>query len=186
MTADERATADDPSTAFAELFAQTHRRVLGYVLRAGATVADADDVVADVYVVAWRRFDDIPTDDPVPWLLAVARNVARNQRRSRRRGDALLDRLQSQPIVAGTHDADTVADVAALRRALAELSPTDRDLLQLAAVEELSAAQIAKVLGCRPVAARVRLHRARTRLRSLLDQGPGTTATTAGIEGSHP
>lgn len=180
MEADGRPVADDArSAAFAELFASTHRRVLGYVRRAGATAADADDVVADVYVVAWRRLDDIPQDDPVPWLLGVARNVVRNQQRSRRRSDTLLARLRTEPPPAATTSTDARDDVSALRRALAQLSTTDRDLLQLAAVEDLTPAQIAQVLGCRAVTARVRLHRARTRLRALLDRGASAPATTA-------
>jgi RNA polymerase sigma-70 factor (ECF subfamily) len=51
------------SQQFDALFTATHRHVLGYIVRRGAPPADADDAVADVYVVAWRRYDDVPRDD---------------------------------------------------------------------------------------------------------------------------
>lgn len=160
-------------SAFSALFDATHRRVWAYVVRAGAAPADADDIVAEVYVVAWRRFDRVPADDPVPWLLGVARNVHRNHRRAGVRAEALLERLRAQPVPeAGPAAHDDADDVRAVRLALAGLSEADRELLQLVAVEELTPTQIAQVLACRPVTARVRLHRARTRLRSLLDVVP--------------
>lgn len=180
-------TVDERSEAFAALMRATQRSVLGYVVRAGATASDADDIVADVYVVAWRRFADLPVDDPLPWLLGVARNVARNQRRGRRRAAALLDRLRVEPILPCTDDSEAAIDVAAVRHALSLLSPADRELLQLAAVEGCSPAQIAVVLDCRPVTARVRLHRARNRLRAALDGPPPSAMPPAArTEGSRP
>jgi RNA polymerase sigma factor (sigma-70 family) len=181
-------STDQRAPRFDALFSATHRRVLGYVLRRGASPTDAEDVVADVYVVAWRRLDDIPWDDPLPWLIGVARNVLRSRQRARRRNDALLGRLRSEP---GPEPAAvTVADdIAAVRRALAALSDPDRELLQLAAVEELSPAQIAVALGCTAVTARVRLHRARVRLRAALEEPVTSTnegsARTAPSGGSH-
>jgi RNA polymerase sigma factor (sigma-70 family) len=164
-----RSARDQRSAEFNALFTATHARVIGYVLRRGAGPADADDVVADVYLVAWRRFDDIPPADPLPWLLGVARNVHRNQQRSRRRGDALLQRLRAESRSGEVTRAVVPSDIATIRRALAALSESDRELLQLAAVEQLSPAQIAQVLRCQPVTVRVRLHRARTRLRAQLE-----------------
>lgn len=176
--APERRTAD-----FEALFSDTHGRLRAYVLRRGASAVDADDVVADVYVVAWRRFDDLPSD-ALPWLIGVARNVHRNQQRSRRRSDALLDRLRNEPLPDRGSDGDDALDIAAVRQALTGLSADDRDLLQLAVIEGLSSTQIAQVLGCRPVTARVRLHRARTRLRALVDRRPGGQPTLARSERS--
>lgn len=162
------ATGEQEHRAFSELFAAAHRRVWAYAVRGGASPADADDLVADVFVVAWRRLPEIPTDDPVPWLLAVARNVRRNQLRSGRRSDALVERLRTEPSSVAEAPTRVQGEILAMRRALAALSDADREVIQLAAVEELSPSQIAQVLGCRPVTARVRLHRARGRLRALL------------------
>lgn len=170
--------SDAQRSAFSSLFDATHRRVWAYVVRGDASRADADDLVAEVFVVAWRRLDDVPADDPVPWLLGVARNVRRNQERSRRRATALLDRLRAEHAPDAAHPARDIADVRAIRAALGELSDTDRELLQLAAVEDLTPGQIAQVLGCRPVTARVRLHRARSRLRALLEGQSVVTPVT--------
>jgi RNA polymerase sigma-70 factor (ECF subfamily) len=183
---------DDRSTRFDALFAATYRRVAAYVVRRGTAPADVDDIVADVYVVAWRRFDEVSWNDPLPWLIAVARNLLRNQQRMRRRNDALLQRLRTEPLpdqTASNATIDQVDDVRAIRHALADLPDTDRDVLQLAAVEELSPAQIAVVLDCNAVTARVRLHRARARLRVALKRsstGEGTDvyAYAAQTEGS--
>lgn len=56
-----------------------------------------------------------------------------------------------------------------LRRCLNALSPEERELLMLAGWEGLSAAEIGRVLGCSPTAARIRLHRARGRLKVEID-----------------
>jgi RNA polymerase sigma-70 factor (ECF subfamily) len=85
---------DDPSAQFDALFTATHRRVLAYVVCRGTTPADVDDIVADVYVVAWRRFDEVSWDDPLPWLIGVARNLLRNRQRTQRRNDALLQHAE--------------------------------------------------------------------------------------------
>lgn len=55
--------------------------------------ADVDEVVAETFLVAWRRIDDVPAY-PLPWLLGVARGVSANSRRAARRRDALADRLR--------------------------------------------------------------------------------------------
>ena len=170
---------DDPAARFDTLFTATHRRVLAYVVRSGVTVADADDVVADVYVVAWRRFDDVPVDHALPWLIAVARNLLRNRHRAGRRDEALLQRLRGEPPPVQAASEAALDEVQTVRRALAGLSGADRELLHLAAVEELSSMQIAMVLGCRAVTARVRLHRARARLRAALGRSGSDPDTDA-------
>jgi RNA polymerase sigma-70 factor (ECF subfamily) len=181
---------DDPSTQFDALFTATHRRVVAYVVRRGTALADVDDIVADVYVVAWRRFDEVSWNDPVPWLIGVARNLLRNQQRTQRRNDALLQRLRAEPTpdqAVSDATTDWVDDIQAVRRGLADLSDADRELLQLAAVEGMSPAQIAVVLDCKGVTARVRLHRARARLLAALKRsstGTDDHAPAAQIEGS--
>jgi RNA polymerase sigma-70 factor, ECF subfamily len=80
---------------FELLYAKYAPAVKAYALRrAGASMAD--DVVAEVFVVCWRRFEEVPVD-PLPWLLGVARRVLSTQRRSERRRGALHERLAGQP-----------------------------------------------------------------------------------------
>jgi len=124
------------------------------------TGGQADDVVAETFLVAWRRLDDVPTDDPLPWLLGVARNVARNERRSTRRRDALVLRL---PAPRPAPPPDEPAETGLVRAALAALDEADRELLLLVAWDGLTPGRAAQVLGCSAGAARVRLHRARRR-----------------------
>jgi RNA polymerase sigma-70 factor, ECF subfamily len=78
-----------------ELLFERHRRsVLGYALRRVDEPADAADVLAETFLVAWRRLGGVPEgDDARPWLLAVARRVLANQRRGERRRDSLAERL---------------------------------------------------------------------------------------------
>jgi RNA polymerase sigma factor (sigma-70 family) len=118
-----------------------------------------DDVVSEVFLIAWRRLDDVP-DDALPWLLACARRVLANQRRSVRRVAALRERLLRERTMPSP---DISAD-RLLGCALSALNDRDRDLLLLIAWDGLTPAQAAKVLGCSSNALSVRLHRARRRL----------------------
>ena len=165
---------------FELLYAKHAPAVKAYVLRR-ADVSTADDVLAEVFVVCWRRFDEVPAD-PLPWLLGVARRVLSTQRRGERRRGALRDRLAetargssaetiTHPLPATPEMGDgalaNVAD-AVLAGALAQLSDGDRELLLLIAWDGLSPAEAATVLGIKPATARVRLLRARRRLTMAL------------------
>ena len=118
----------------------------------------ADEIAAETFLVAWRRLDEVP-EDALPWLLGVARNVRANLRRGDRRRDALVERLGPE------------AERDALRAALAGLSETDREILLLAAWDDLSRDEIARALGCTRANVAVRLFRARRRLEAALDAG---------------
>jgi RNA polymerase sigma-70 factor (ECF subfamily) len=134
----------------------------------------ADEVVSDTFLVAWRRFDDLP--DPVlPWLFGVARNVLREQARASRNRQSLADELQSWTTAEEglTADpADVVAERLAVLTALAGLHDDDRELLTLVAWHGLSPAQAAAVIGCSTATYSVRLHRARKRLERALKDIP--------------
>ena len=123
----------------------------------------SDDVVAETFLVAWRRLDEVP-NEAAPWLFGVARNVRLNLLRGDRRREALADRLRLAPAV----HAEPTGERAALSAALAALSESDREVILLAAWEGLDHGEIAGVLGCSRTAARVRLHRARRRLAAAL------------------
>ena len=134
--------------------------VAAYARRRGAP--DPEAVAAEVLAIAWRRLDVVPPDDPLPWLLGTARRVVLAQRRSAARTSTL-------PAVADVASEPEVSildhDVAAALRALA---PVDREALLLVAWEGLDAPAAARVLGIRPTAFRVRLHRARRRFAAAL------------------
>jgi RNA polymerase sigma-70 factor (ECF subfamily) len=146
----------DRQARFEQLFHAHAGAVRAYAARRALSDAVADDVVSDVFLVVWRRLDDVP-DRPVPWLLSIARRALANRRRSERRAAALSDRLASlrRPVAASPETGDRLLD------ALATLPERDRELLMLVAWEGLEPSEIARLLGVRPGTVAVRLHRAR-------------------------
>ena len=141
--------------------------------------ATADDVLADTLLVCWRRIDQVPDDDLLPWAYGVARNCLANAERGERRRRRLAARVARLDPPAAT-TAAAAPDDDALTEALAALRADDAELLRLWAWEQLSPAEIAVVLGISANAASVRMHRARSRLREQL----GKTSAGAGHEGS--
>jgi RNA polymerase sigma factor (sigma-70 family) len=191
--------SDAAALRFTALYDEHAPRVLLYSARhVGA--GHADDVVSEVFTVAWRRLDTVPDDGPLPWLLVVARNVIANRRR--REGTAERTLHHAAVLVrldAVTPDiADAVAERGALITALGDLTEREREAVLLVGWDGLSSAEAARVAGCSSAAFHVRLHRARRRLdRSLhpgadaaeADDGPGSTrsaATTASTTEATP
>ena len=127
----------------------------------------AEDVLADAFLVIWRRLEDIPDGQVLPWCYSVARHCLANQRRSHRRRVGLLARLVSLSPPAPTALAPPLPDPE-LHEALAALRPQDRELIRLWAWEDLPPAEIAVVLGVSANAVHIRLHRARKLLARLL------------------
>jgi RNA polymerase sigma-70 factor, ECF subfamily len=151
---------------FEDLFRRQYPAVSAYARRRVPSDT-ADDVVASTFLVAWRRLDEVP-DDSLPWLLGVARNVIATQRRGSRRLGALRARLERADVARQTAEDEPAGRVAA---ALRRLPANDREALTLIAWDGLQPAEAATVLGQSPAAFRVRLHRARRRLRRELERG---------------
>lgn len=153
------------------MFDRERRAILGYALRRTNRPEDAADVVAETFLVAWRRLDDVPQERSRAWLYGVARKVLANQRRGERRHRALTERLTSA-IESECHtlfpDRSSELDHSSALRALGALGPSDREILKLAAWEELEPAEIAVALEMKSVTARSRLHRARKRFKAAL------------------
>jgi RNA polymerase sigma-70 factor, ECF subfamily len=156
----------DRRVRFELLYGRYAAAVKAYSMRrAGESLAD--DVVAEVFVVVWRRFEEVPAE-PLPWLLGVARKVLSTQRRGEQRREALTKRLQQdcdRPAAAPRASEDGV-----LADALGQLSEGDRELLLLIAWDGMTPSGAAVVLGIKPATARVRLMRARRRLAHALDR----------------
>lgn len=158
---------DDPDDRFRRLFDDHYRIVMSFALRRTATAEDANDVASETFAVAWRRLDLVPADrdGQVSWLLATARRVMANVHRSNRRRRALHVRVASErPATASRDVGESASEIALVRAALEELAEADREILRLAAWEDLPHAQIAAVLDLSVSAVSVRLHRARQRL----------------------
>jgi RNA polymerase sigma-70 factor (ECF subfamily) len=120
--------------------------------------------------IAWRRLPDVPVDDPLPWLYATARNLvlAETRRAGRRAELREPDRFAAAPELCELDPP--------LSRALQSLGSLDREALLLVAWEDLTATQAARALKINPTAFRVRLLRARRRLRTLLEHESATTS----------
>jgi RNA polymerase sigma-70 factor (ECF subfamily) len=157
----------DSERRFSALFRETYGAVRRYAHHRGLSGADADDLVADVFTVAWRRLDRVPDDDPLPWLFAVARNHWRNHLRRTERDRALLARVSVDLDAPEPEVGDVTTDD--IRRALDLLTDNDREILKLVAWDGLAPHRAAVALGITARAARVRLHRARARLAASLE-----------------
>lgn len=158
---------------FERLYSQHGRVVLAYAVRRTSDVQDAADVLAETFLVAWRRLEEVPPGEETRlWLYGVARRVLANQQRSERRRERLAERLRHELPDALTAAPTPTAEAGDIRTALAGLGTEDREILRLSGWEELAPNEIAAVLGISQIAARSRLHRARRRLRSALEDMP--------------
>jgi RNA polymerase sigma-70 factor, ECF subfamily len=165
-------------TDFDALYAAHRDDVWRYFRRRAP--ADHEDLVTEVFLVAWRRREDVPRE-PLPWLYGVARKVLANHRRAGDRREALTERAAAHAMTAAPDLAEAAGLRTDLARALAALPDHDRELVLLVAWEGLTLAEAATALGCRRGAAAVRLHRARRRLHTALndESGPALASMTA-------
>ena len=125
--------------------------------------------MAETFLVAWRRLEDVPVDS-LPWLYGVARRVLANRRRSADRRAALEQRLAgADSRDSGRDPGERAGDAELLRTALRRLSEPSREALMLVAWHGLSGARAARAAGCSRAAFAVRLHRARARLAAELE-----------------
>lgn len=178
---------EGPVDRFEAAFKAHHRAVLAYALRRTKTEADAEDAVAETFAVAWRRIDHLPdAESALPWLLAVARRVLANQRRSVLRRVQLGLRLRAEP----QQPAAPFGTGGPVIWALEQLHPDDQELLRLLAWDGLSHAEAGQVLGISANAVAIRLHRARRRFAAELSRrgakGFASSRTSERVEGRMP
>ena len=163
---------------FDALYRSQHRAVLAYCARR-ASRADAWDAASDVFLVAWRRLDDVPTgEEATAWLLGIAYRVLANQRRSASRSRRLFRKmaaaesigssLADEPIIRSEEEAEVITSLSRLRDA-------DREILQLSLWEELNPEEIARILGISRNAVDQRYSRAKKRLGREMDRKSTTT-----------
>jgi RNA polymerase sigma-70 factor (ECF subfamily) len=153
-----------------------------YVCRR-SNAAMADDVVADVFVVAWRRLDDVP-DSPLPWLLGVARRLLANRRRGEARAAALHARIAANETTP-SESSSASESARTVLIALEGLSERDREVLLLIGWEGLQPAEAARALGLRPNTFAARMYRARRRFARALaasSEHTGRTQPSTGAE----
>jgi RNA polymerase sigma-70 factor (ECF subfamily) len=156
---------------FEQVYLETRAAVLAYLIRRTETSEDAADVLGEVYLIAWRRIAHLPEGAEARlWLFGVARRVLANQRRRLRTQVELAVALEEtlRTRLAGPDSPAEEPMIGSVLEALSELTASDRELVMLSAWEELTPAEIAVVFGRPAAVVRVRLHRARARMRSKL------------------
>lgn len=152
---------------FDGLFREHARAVHRYLVRRGAG-EDAEDLAADVLVVAWRRRAEVPAGMELAWLYRTAGFVLANHRRKGRPVPVAEVPDEPDPSDPAVH---AVRDER-VREALGRLSARDRQVLLLTAWEGLSGDDLATVLGVSRGGADAALSRARARLREVWDAAP--------------
>jgi RNA polymerase sigma-70 factor (ECF subfamily) len=164
--------AADPRARFERIYEEQVGKLLAYAMRR-TTRDTAEEIVAETFLIAWRRLGEIPEGDILPWLYGVARRVLANTRRSEIRHTALLSRLTIEA-KASPRSLEQPSESRAIR-ALAGLPGSQREVLMLTTWEGLSAKQASKVLGCSETAFRLRLHRAKRNFEARLRGLEGAT-----------
>jgi RNA polymerase sigma factor (sigma-70 family) len=159
----------DDAARLKQLFDDHAGRLYAYCLRRG-TGHDTEEIVAETFLIAWRRIEVVPTE-PLPWLFKVAGNLIANRRRGDRRREAFLTTMEtverSRPAL--VDPADEVATRFSVLQILDRLPPAEREALMLTAWDGLDVREGAMAAGCSRATFSVRLHRARRRVMKELD-----------------
>jgi RNA polymerase sigma factor (sigma-70 family) len=160
---------DQAELRFRRLYEANFRPVQAYAVNRLARPEDVADVVAEVFMITWRRLADVP---PPPgdrfWLYGTARRVISRRYRSAGRWRNLIGRLaaEQRPDVPAAQADDPAQE--RLLAAIGALKPAYREALLLVHWEQLTYAEAAETLGCSVNAVGIRVHRAKERLRELL------------------
>lgn len=165
MTTIENGKDAARAARFTRLYEQHHGDVLRFARRRVGAEA-AHDVMHDTFLVAWRRLDDVP-EHTRPWILTVAHHTIGNRLRAERRLAQAYLTAATAPRPPGETPEDHAFAVD-LSRAWDQLARSDREVLALVAWDGLTPTEAASVLGTSPGTFRVRLLRARARLRDRL------------------
>lgn len=175
-----RSRSETPEQRFDQLYRATVDDVLAYLARRTRTPEDAADALAETYAAAWRKLDSLPDGDRARlWLFGAARNELRKTA-SRLRAEQDLASTLARDLRHALEEAPSAGDRdEAMRAALATLSKLDYEIVTMAAWDGLAPREIAAVLALSPNVVRIRLHRARSDLRSSLRHNRRLGATPA-------
>lgn len=159
--------------SFDQVFQAEYRPLRSYLYRRLGS-SEADELAAETFAIAYRRWADFDPSRPVrPWLYGIAANLLRHKWRKERRmlrayARSGLDSSLGQEDEASVERADAQAQNRALAAALAELRPAEREVLLLHAWADLTDAEIAEAISLPMGTVKSRLHRARQRMRNRL------------------
>ena len=166
-------------TAFRALVRELQGPLFGFLGRMGLSRAHAEEIAQETFLKVWRNWASYSAEKGslVTWTFAMARNLALNaaSRASMQRevpyGEHPPDVACEEPLASEALEARQERE--RLRRALLALPPPDRALLALIYVRELSHADAARIEGCAVGAIKTRAHRAKARLRQIMEEEDG-------------
>ena len=150
-------------TVFSELFQAHSRDVYRFALFLSGDHDLAEDIVSETFIRVWHARDRLDLTTVKAYLLAIARNLFLDERRRAARRTALVDE-HVDPRPGPEQAASLRGELQAVLSALQALPEIDRAAVLLRAEESLSYEEIGALLGLTPIAARVKVHRARTKL----------------------
>lgn len=179
------------NTAFAAIYDRYLDQVFGYVRRRVGSTTVAEDLVGDVFLRAWRRFDRFEWQgvDLGAWLMTIARNRVHDHFKSARfRLEQTTDEFAETPRAASSDDPQRLAEardlVRALANALDQLKDDHREVIELRFVHDLSVAETAAMLGRSTGATKALQYRALRSLEGIVRDRPGFEAVlAAGLAG---
>lgn len=154
---------------YESLYKETYPFLYTYSRRRCATTADAEDLVATTYLIAWKNADAfVGADFPLAWLYAVANKTLSNHSRTRRTHLSLDVWLEANDL-SEAHGTEAIVEqrlaLEMAYRALERLRNRDQGLIRLAALEGLSHEEIAAVISSTEARVKSDLFRARVRLK---------------------
>ena len=179
------------STAFAAIYDRYLDQVFGYVRRRVGSTTVAEDLVGDVFLRAWRRFDRFEWQgvDLGAWLMTIARNRVHDHFKSAKfRLERTTDEFADSPPATAIDDPEHLTEARDLARTLAmaleELKDEHREVIELRFVHDLSVAETAAVLGRTTGATKALQYRALRSLEAIVRDRPGFEAVlAAGLAG---
>tara|TARA_Y100000741_G_scaffold83497_1_gene61364 strand:+ start:1247 stop:1858 length:612 start_codon:yes stop_codon:yes gene_type:complete len=155
---------------FRVLYDESYEDLWRYIQRRSISTEEARDTLSEVFLVAWKRLEDVPVGKEARlWLFGVARNLLKASWRKRKRSKDLVVRIGNEMSTRGSTDTELdTSGVLKIVKALQFLSENDQEILRLVAWEKLSHKEISVVFGCSENAASIRIHRARVRLTKVM------------------
>lgn len=179
LDTDINRTAAGDHIAFGRIVKAHQGRIFGYLGRMGLDSATAEDIAQETFLRLWRNAGqfDAKLASPATWILTIARNLALTHLARPAHRVEIMDGAEPPDAACDRPQPDEALHAkqqrARLHAALERLAPADRSLLAASYIEDLGLAEIARIEGCATGAAKVRLHRARARLREMLEEDNG-------------
>lgn len=146
--------------------------LLAYLARRVDQPEDAADLLSETFLVLWRRASSLPEADSElrPWIFGIARKILLRHYRHSTKQRAISDRLRSILLVVPHPGFADPTEHSELHDAISRLDPVDRDIIGLVHWEGFSLVEVSRIVAMKEGTVRSRYHRARTSLRSQLQQ----------------